>query len=573
MEKPQSFKEPFKRIYYDESWGYIDSNGDTLIPLNKYEFLNPLDKEGMILAHNEGRSGYININQDTLVDFIYEDIGLFSNGLAPAKMNGKWGHLTRSGEIMVPFEFDNEGYFYNCGLAAAKQNGKWGFIDKSGNEVIPIKYEKASFNKLDSYVCLSQNNKWGFFSCDGRKLTDFQYDRIVEGKYNEDNYTYFKNGPCLVNIDGKYGFINENFNVVIPYGKYTKPIAFDQSKRAIIETYMGFGLIDPEDRFILEPKYESIEYFPYPSERYKIRLNGLNGIFDSFANKILPIRYKSIVPNYFKFDTISKGTLILKNQNGKFGVSDYDGNILIPLEYDSIQKFQVVNGYSYSVVLRNNKYGLINWQGKEVIPIENNFIRSGRWFDYLIVENKGKFGLFTKGGKEIIPLKYDYLRPCHYDENNRFIAGINGKLGIINKEQDTIVSLEYDEISNWVEYGPKEHLVVKNGKHGLIGREGEIVVPPIYNEITVNNSKLIKVKQDELYGTINWKNEIVHPIKYEQIYWEWPYLTGKDLDTVFLKESGKYFATDTLGNILDNSVSKEFIEEKFEYLITSNNSY
>lgn len=125
-----------------------------MIPLDKYEFLNPIDAEGMILAHSSGKSGYINIHQDTLIDFIYEDLGVFSNGLAPAKKNGKWGFLDRTGNIIISHKFDNESYFYKCELASAKVNGKWGFIDKLGNTVVPIIHDGARYTKIDSLVCL-----------------------------------------------------------------------------------------------------------------------------------------------------------------------------------------------------------------------------------------------------------------------------------------------------------------------------------------------------------------------------------------------------------------------------------
>lgn len=75
----------FKRILGENSWGFVNQNGDTIIPLNKYKFLNPIDEEGMILAHSNGRSGYINIKQDTIIPFIYDDLSVFSHGLAPAK--------------------------------------------------------------------------------------------------------------------------------------------------------------------------------------------------------------------------------------------------------------------------------------------------------------------------------------------------------------------------------------------------------------------------------------------------------------------------------------------------------
>ena len=90
------------------------------------------------------------------------------------------------------------------------------------------------------------------------------------------------------------------------------------------------------------------------------------------------------------------------------------------------------------------------------------------------------------------------------------------------------------------------------------------MIPPVYDNIYVDNSTLIKVKKDGVFGTINWENKIVHPIQYEQILWEWPYITGK-LDTIYIKNWGKYFATDTNGKVIIESVSEKIINDKFGY--------
>ena len=96
--------ESFKRIMGENSWGFVNQDGDTIIPLKKYKFLNPIDNKGMILAHSNGKSGYINIKQDTLISFIYDDLSVFSHGLAPAKKNGKYGYIDIKGKVVIPFK-------------------------------------------------------------------------------------------------------------------------------------------------------------------------------------------------------------------------------------------------------------------------------------------------------------------------------------------------------------------------------------------------------------------------------------------------------------------------------------
>ena len=55
----------FSRVMGENSWGFVNQVGDTIIPLNKYKFLNPIDDEEMILAlliFNELLSTYLDIS-------------------------------------------------------------------------------------------------------------------------------------------------------------------------------------------------------------------------------------------------------------------------------------------------------------------------------------------------------------------------------------------------------------------------------------------------------------------------------------------------------------------------------
>ena len=46
----------------------------------------------------------------------YEAAGLFDDGLAPVKQNGKWGYIDKTGKTVIPFQYDIAGLF-NEGFA------------------------------------------------------------------------------------------------------------------------------------------------------------------------------------------------------------------------------------------------------------------------------------------------------------------------------------------------------------------------------------------------------------------------------------------------------------------------
>lgn len=556
----------FSRVMGEKSWGFVNQNGDTIIPLNKYKFLNPIDEEGMILAHSNGKSGYINIKQDTIIPFIYDDLSVFSHGLAPAKKNSKYGYLDRKGNVVIPFKYENESHFYKCRLASAKLNGKYGFIDQSGNEVIPIQFEKVRSNKIDSLVCAMKNGKWAFFSCSGKQLTDFKYDKITESYYDDRNYTYFQKGLCRVEKDGKVAYINNEFNEIVPFGAYEVGEPF-RNQLAIVAQNGRYGIIDTLGQTIVPLKYDFIEHpteYSNESNLFAVKKGQNIQLLDSNANPITDFDIKELEWDSYKTEDSYQRYFVLTNSSVMTGTVSEKGIKEIPFQYQEIKAF---DGKSVTYAKQNGKYGLIDYKGKIILPLEYDEIYSSKFFDYYIIKKSNKAGMFDKNGNQIISFSYQDIIPAFYDENERFIVQQNEQFGVIDINENVIIPIEYEEISNWVEYGPKEHFVTKNSKKGLISRDGEIVIPTQYDEIFVDNSKLIKVKNDGLYGTVDWNNKIVHPIKYDQILWEWPYLTQEPLDTIYVKENGKYFSTDTDGKVIEPSVSKKLIDKKFGYLL------
>ncbi|AKG08037.1 hypothetical protein AAX05_03740 [Moraxella bovoculi] len=70
----------------------------------------------------------------------YDDVGCLHNGLAKVEQNGKHRFVDKTGELIVPVQYDWVWYFSED-LASVKQNDTWGFVDKTGEVVIPYRYD------------------------------------------------------------------------------------------------------------------------------------------------------------------------------------------------------------------------------------------------------------------------------------------------------------------------------------------------------------------------------------------------------------------------------------------------
>ncbi|WP_299887309.1 WG repeat-containing protein [uncultured Lacinutrix sp.] len=107
-DKARAFRNGLAPVFANKSWGYIDNNGETIIPIQ------------------------------------YRDAEIFSvDGLAPVKSEKFWGFMDKNGEMVIDEKYDitaggfsifkknNEKGFVN-GLARVKYKKSWGFINKEG---------------------------------------------------------------------------------------------------------------------------------------------------------------------------------------------------------------------------------------------------------------------------------------------------------------------------------------------------------------------------------------------------------------------------------------------------------
>jgi len=560
----------FERISDDNSWGFIDNYGDTIIPLGKYKFLNPIDEEGMILAQLNEKYGYIDIRQNILIPFDYDDISVFSEELAPAKKNGKYGYINRKGELIIPFQYDDERHFYKSGLSKVSKDGKWGFINKKGEQVVPIQYSQVDCHKMETeFIFVFDNNKWAIFNNKGKQLTDFIYDEIYGTANNFDyfNEKYLFKGLLLVRKGNQFRYLNRDLKIIADFGYYSKAEPISEYGFAIVKKENCYGIIDSIGKIVIPFEYSLIEH---PRQQYQgfydefyVKKAGKYGILNEMAELISDISYDSFERDYCKIKD-STQVIFISKKGKRFGIINLIGKITLPVEYEKINQFE---GNSTTIAKKDGLFGLINSSGEIKIPFIYQNIISYKDWDYCILQKDKFYGVIDKQSLQVIfPMEYQDIEQCFYDET-KFIAKKDGHYGIITRSNQIIIPFEYEKISNWVEYGPKEHFVIKDGKEGLISREGETVIPPVYDKIFVDNGTLIKVEKNGVYGTINWKNKIVHPIQYEQILWEWPYLTGRPIDTIYVKKSGKYFATNTDGKVIIESVSNKIINDKFGYLL------
>ena len=214
------------------SWVYYYPNQDlilagtgylcTIIDLRDGSFhdvqnvrgINSVSDDGMVCFHN---------NAD---DYSWHDNGIFN----------------RKGEIILPGEYDSIKPF-SQGLTPVRKNGLYGYINTKGETVIDFQYTGAESFAENGYAKVKMDEH-----------------KVKEGEM----YVTYNEGWGLIDLQGNH-IIEPNWYDLEFGEKYGTGTEYLDEGFVLVEARYGtkYGLVDLNNKVILEPKYSSIGY---PSE-------------------------------------------------------------------------------------------------------------------------------------------------------------------------------------------------------------------------------------------------------------------------------------------------------------------
>ncbi|MBT1705080.1 WG repeat-containing protein [Chryseosolibacter indicus] len=243
-------------------------------------------------------------------------------------------------------------------------------------------------------------------------------------------------------------------------------------------------------------------------------------------------------------------------ENGKVGLKNQKGDILIPAKYDALGwsngEFSVVeNVIGYQL---NGYWGLISLNNNRVT--KNEFVDLSPGSGNIIVARKKlpnsvtiKTGCLTPTGKVIVPFLYDglsvtALRAIVYDRNGlqfkhglidfnnkvliplnyqaiyplgslRFgVVAFDNKTAIFSDDGKQLTTFTIDSISSF----KKNYAVIyQNHKQGLINRDGQIKLEPAYREVVIEDNGTVKVRQADGWLFLKGDNKLIREFRADSI--------------------------------------------------------
>lgn len=230
------FSEGMAAIYKDGKYGYINTKGETVIPIEHTDIhsgefakrLSQLDRtfrdkeqwlefsEGLVPYFNEKSKekliGYMDKTGKTVILPKYEFASSFSNGRAKIGIRNQngymlYGYIDKKGNVIIPPKYLKANDFSE-GLAFVESDEFRGFIDTNGENVLPVKRLDVEGGFSEGFVAVINRSiypyRYGFMNKYGRMITSLKF----ETDDTNIDVSKFQNGLAYVISSNTCGYIN-----------------------------------------------------------------------------------------------------------------------------------------------------------------------------------------------------------------------------------------------------------------------------------------------------------------------------------------------------------------------------
>lgn len=232
----------------------------------------------------DGKAGFMDRNGQIKIEAKYDAAEQFTEGFAVVYLRGKAGVIDQFNKLVVKPNYDIIKPFFE-GFAVIKTEDKYGLIDTTGKIVIKPKYDWISFQAED-IIGLQEDESWTFYSLiEKKKINREKYKNI--GEFSEglasvqDNYT------------GKYGFINTQGELIIPFVLTHVYSNFSDGFAAVCDSNRRNCYIDKKGQNVFGKKFDSTRGFCEGRAFVKETYDSEGYFIDTTGNRVSLNTYKS----------------------------------------------------------------------------------------------------------------------------------------------------------------------------------------------------------------------------------------------------------------------------------------
>ena len=184
---------------------YINDKGyKTKMPEEDCELLG-IVSQNRIVARKKGKYGYLDKNFQKKTEFVYDEATVVFEGIGAVRQNDKWALIKRNGELLTEFIYDDvvlnsKGICSLHKMIAVKQGETYFFVNEDGQRISDQSYEAVKAFEIDGMCAVCMDGKWGYIDREENVMIPYTYEEAKS----------FSNGYAAVCKNGVWGYIDEN---------------------------------------------------------------------------------------------------------------------------------------------------------------------------------------------------------------------------------------------------------------------------------------------------------------------------------------------------------------------------
>ena len=253
------FSEGMARVQLDNKWGYINLNGEVVVSLD-YWYANDFSEGYGHICMSESDlqnpcidSGIVDKTGNLVIDsrnYDYQIIGNVKSGLISVKKDNKYGFIDIEGNVVIDFLYKNVSDFVNDYAVVVTMEDKKLLIGKDGEYVLDLTEYENAYIMDEDIIAVTLNDKIGFINFSGDTIADFKYELTNSAS----------EGKIVVKEDEVYKILNVKDNTVLDLPDYSMVSKISEGLLAVRENDK-WGFIDTFGNVVVRPQYDSFYDF------------------------------------------------------------------------------------------------------------------------------------------------------------------------------------------------------------------------------------------------------------------------------------------------------------------------
>lgn len=336
-------------VKQENRWGLINAEGQMMVS-PRYDAIGSFERFGYATMQRNGGVGLLDQQGSEIVPPQFEDIKVLDSTLFAVHDGEAWRVIDREQQIVLQRGYEQVKVWEGPFLAFAK-NGRWGVVQRDGTNILPARYDQVDYAPQDSCFYLVNQDQVG--------LADLRGHIILPPRAQH------------VERAGKYGFLyqtNNRWGLLGPDGQERLPAQF-LSVQYLSDHYLKCYTLNGVvvwsflcEQLIASDRHD--DYFALSAQHLLIQEGQKVGLVNWCGRRMLSSRYREIQTfhgDWFRvrtdrgwqlvadgdsvctdrsFDYIAppEGPLSVVHQDGRYGMINVAGDLVIPVAYDRLEQ-------------------------------------------------------------------------------------------------------------------------------------------------------------------------------------------------------------------------------------------